>query len=809
MADESKPPAPFPPNDPLGEPLFGPTREATLAEMALVGAPSSDDEGEEVQGDLLSGAGDAAEAASEAAQAPPATAPPDPPAILARPATSPPAAREGGGEVIALRPTPEPRDLVRDLPKLILDTFTARNAKTTGDSYAGYLRRFLVWCAARGVDINTMPPNTAMTFVMEAYGNPISRNQCVNALRVAFETIASNGGSPLAPQEMVKTIRPPTPVKPAQNVAPRGVPLTAEPFVPPVRESAVTAAATESVSSVRATPTSASPKKGTSAVPSLGGRIRISKRVDGSEGLPGVPVGALVLVGDYAGHDLDGEGRIESFIANYVRPQYGPFYGQRPAVYYVDRLDNIGNPIPGSTLNVPIMPSPASETNPGVTQRPVPQIITGSGAVATGPQAPAPSAGITGDRFFDFFIAENKRREEEANKRIEELKITAKDKGMDPTMLMLLIDRVRPEPMDPAKVVAEAKRQGFLKPPAPPEPPPMAGPGPGGPFGGMDPFPEPRADPGMEALTVVLRQQGDMIAGLMGRMMQPAPAAPQMDLASIIALAKSLVPQPTPESAMSGKVMEALIARALAPPEKPKSIAETLKEIAALNEAKELLGGSPEEKPISFGEVIAAAIENAPAIGQAVATVLSSMPRAPMLNGTPQRRAGEVQTAPAIPPGRTPSAPLPKDAQVAFRALTTATGDQEIVDHIFGILTSFMQSGAEPWPRAANKLADDFKKCDTRVEIRAVATNLFVWAGAKRLMTDEIIERITTVLHTNYATIYSQLAPGQSKNLKDTEGPTPEAQAEAQAADAAAVEGQALSYENGPLIDTVGNAVVS
>lgn len=740
-----------------------------------------------------------AEEAREGAQPAPLTleaAPQDPPAT-SEPAPAPQAPdAPGESNVISLGNRMATADT--DFPGLVLQVYLERNAKTTGESYAGHLRRFLTWCAARGLDLKTMPADTAQTYLEESYPNPVTRNQAIVALRSSFD-IGATRGVQFTPQEMRKAVRPPKPAekpaKPANGVAPRGAPLAAAADIGAgvtPREAVAVPAAVAHAATPRGTPVAA-PKKGASAVPSLGGRIRISKRVDGSEGLPGVPVGALVLIGDYAGHDLDGEGRIESFITNHIRPVYGPKFGQRPTVYYVDRLDNLGNPIPGATLNVPIMPEQTPSAAPGGAP-PFPAGMTMPG----GPQqaAPAPS-GITGDRLLDFVISETRRREEEANKRLEEIKAQATKQGMDPTMLMLLVDRVKPEPIDPAKIIAEAKRQGYLKPPreerAEPPPPPMP---PGG-LGGMDfgmPPPPPPPDAGMEAVTLVLKQQGDMLNALMTRMMQPQAASPQnLGLADLIALAKSLAPPPPPTSALGDKVMEAAIAKMLAPPEKPKSIGETLKEIMALREASEMLGGTPEEKPISFGEVVAAAIENAPAIGQAVATVLSSIPRAPNLSAAPQRRATDQQPQqPAAPPARAPAAPMPKDAQTAFLALKDATDEQEIVNHIFTILSAYIAANAEPWPRAANKLVDDFKKCDTKPEIRAVVTNLFVWSGAKRHMNEANVERITTTLHTHYSMIYGQLAAGEEKVLKDADGAAP--QTEQEAVVAAGAE-QAASYE--------------
>jgi hypothetical protein len=61
----------------------------------------------------------------------------------------------------------------------------------------------------------------------------------------------------------------------------------------------------------------------------------------------------------------------------------------------------------------------------------------------------------------------------------------------------------------------------------------------------------------------------------------------------------------------------------------------------------------------------------------------------------------------------------------------------------------------------------EFNKCDTKPEVGTVVTNLFVWSGAKKLMTVENVERITTALHTHYSTIFAQLNDGQSKVLSD------------------------------------------
>lgn len=796
------------------------TGSPEVEELDPQDAEEGDEEGEEDAPGAEEGAEEGEEEAPPPAAAapPPPEAPPNPfaegpepaplfgsvPRLDATPPAAEPPREERGAEVIRLGTAPAQED---DAPNLVLRVFTQAGSKATGESYAGHLRRFLTWCAARAIDPKTMPEDTAARYMEESYPNPVTRNQTGVALRAAFDCCVAHG-IPMAKQVVPKVNKPKKEKAKAAAEVGGVVPTrtngaAAHVEVPTAsfsdltgRESAAQPAPTQRIAAPRAQPAAPNKKPG-QVVPSLGQRIRISTRASGSEGL-GVPVGTLILVGDFNGADIDGEGRIEAFIANQIRPVYGPFAGERARTYYVDRLDNLGNPIPGGTVYVPIMPAPGEAPR---------------GAAAPPPPAAAPPGasptGITGDRMLDYIVTEARRREDEANKRIEEIKAAAQQKGMDPTMLMLLINQVKPPPLDVDALVREFKKANpeprrrrpdpleedfdlqaggrFPGTPSFPGMQPMGGLG-----GGLDPFGPPTKDPAIEAITQMMKQQNDtlntLLTSMLTKMNQPAATQQPMDLANLIALAKSLAPAPAPESALGSKVFEALIMKALQPPpppEKPKSIPETLKEIAALREAADALGGT-EEKPPSGAEVLMAMFENAPAIGQAIGTVLAAVPRPPTLGapGQPQRPAPGQPPAPI--PQKTPSAPLPKPAQEAFLRLAKVEGEsdaQEIVNDFFLILDAFVKSGAEPWPRAANKLVDDLKKCDTRIEVQNVVTNMFVWSGAKRYLNEANVERITEVIHSNYSGIYAQFTDGQEKVLKDAGEPVEEATEEEVAAE--------------------------
>lgn len=697
-----------------------------------------------------------------------------------------PSREAAGAEVIRLGSAATPTDW----PALVRDEYGSRGAVETGETYSGHLRRFLAWCATRGVDTKTMPPDTSEKYLAEAYANPLTRANACSALRAGFD-IGKLHGIEFAAQDLKPIPRPARSRRREEN----GVNGTANGVAHAQAQAAAEEMAgantvaqpapAQRVAQPRGS-TMAGPKKPGQVLPSLGQRIRISKRATGSEGL-GVPVGTLILVGDYTAGDVEGEGRLDTFIANQIRPVYGPFRGDRPTVYFVDRLDNVGNPVPGSTLQVPVMPSDAPPPAAGYAQAQV--------QPAAQPAVPSPTGDALGMKFIEYLMAQQQRAEAKAEEVLKQVQQGMASKGMDPTVLMLLMQQMKPEPLDIAKAASEFRRMN--PPPAKPPrdemedlfrnggPPGRGMPGPYGGLGGLDlePLPQPK-DATLEVIGQMMRQQGELLTTLLTRRETPPPAQPAqrdpLDLA--LTLVKMMnesraaaTPVQAPSDPLRDKLLDIALAQMTKPPEKEKGLLEQLHLLQALKEgAGELLGG--EKEPMSITELIAEAVANAPKIGEAAAAVLSAIPRAPQL---PPRAAPQ-----ALPPAPVPNvvqrnpqpnaSPIPEPAKQAILRLVEATDDQEIANLLFVILTEYskvtpQQDPTGTWNLVAKRLIDDFKKADTKLEIRTVATQLFVFSGAKKIMERHpaCVERITSTLHTYYPLIYTQLTGGQEKHLKD------------------------------------------
>lgn len=795
---------------------------------------------------------DAAASEEPEGEAPPAPTPP---------ASAPAGASQGGGEVIRLgsapestaapsegptfgRPPQRPTN-ASDFPGLVQRVYAEAGAAETGKSYGDLVRQFLSWCSARGLDVGNMPSDTCLRWLEQSYPAASTRNHVGSAMRAAFD-IAVTRGVAIARQEIPRNLFPKR-AKPASEAAPtqrvqRGmstsqpsqtptVPRTEEPH-PQAPQPAVSQAARETqrvgAAQPRATPVGA--KRGTSAVPPLGGRIRVYKRIDGTEGLPShLPVGSVVVIGTYGLADLDGEGRIEDFIANRLRPIYGPFQGEPATTYMVDRLDNLGNPIPGASLEVPVMPldTPRPAVRGGGSPPYLP--MQPQQGQPGGAPTPTPLGSTTdlGGKFIEYLMAQQQRAESKAEEALRQMREAASSRGMDPALVMLMAERLRPEPIDIAKAASEFRRAyGIEEEPLPPPMPPRrhqsaygGGGGLGGAYGGglgglddlggLDGVPPapvaaqpPARDPLIEVLGSMLREQSTMLRELLiAKQGNGAPApTPQAQMGDMLNLMQSLANAMRPQkSELESQVMQAAVSRLLAPPEKPRGTSELLKELRDLQAAREILEGAGQDKPLGLGDIAMAAVENLPTIMQAVASARAIQP--PKLAVIADRRGSGLRgpAAAAMPPpagtvtrarhanghanGRangqansqtnghaTPTAPqgvvLPDEARKQFLVLKDSTDDQQIADAIFAILGTYMQA-PDPWPLCAKRLIDGFNAADSRTELQAVVTNLFVWAGAKRVMTAENVERITDVLFRYYTPIYAQINNGREKHLAD------------------------------------------
>ncbi len=651
-------------------------------------------------------------------------------------------------------PAPAATKNVDDLPAVIEEQHAASGRASTGVTYANHVRRFLRWLKDKGIDPATMPPATADDFLAAEYTNLITRNVAASSIGLLNEA-ALHQGIPFAVQTPTRAKTPRTrqattlPAAPQPTPAPQAVP-------PPVASALVQAVAVPAPVAQIGAP-KASPKKPTSVLPSLGGRIRVSKRISGNEGT-GAPIGSLALIGTYSLDDIEGEGSLANFIANFIRPHYGPRPGENAATYYVDRLDNLGNPIPNATVQIPIFPE------------------LGAPAVPPGPPAPPQSLGSTGDRFLDFSL----RRLEEMEHRYEDLRGKYEEQvqagKLDPGMMALLLERERPKPVD-AKALREEfvalERGGAASSSVP------STSGLDGLLGGLPP-PQ-RNDATIDALTGMVRDLTTKVADLASRPAQPAPVSRDpVELFSgmLTAFAKMADisrPQPVPEDPIRVKLIEAALTKVINP-EKPKTLPEVISEMKALRDAQEFLGGGPQEKP-GFGDILLGLIENSDKIGAAIGDIVAKVPKLPM---APVKEQKALQPAArAAAPSKTP--PLPDAAKRAFVQLRDlpANDDQEVISALYTILQEVGRAPA-PWPTIAQHTVKNFGRADSRPEIRALVTQLFVWCGAKSLASEEVIEKVTNALHRNYTFLFATMFSDQEKHLMDEvlTAAQPESQAE-------------------------------
>lgn len=726
-----------------------------------------------------------------------------------RPQDAPPPS-DAAGQVVQLRPEqPAPRAWQpQEFANFIEKTLLERGATVgTVSHYKQHAVHFIAWAQSHGIDLKTMPPDTAVKFLDEVHTNPIVKRGVQNALRSCFE-IALVKDFPISPQ----TIPPPQAV-PKRNRADRDAEAgrqEAERFSrqPPKPDYDIFSDAGRQVSPAAARPAAApSPEQPAerrdpvqparsqssarrSAVPSLGGRIRITKRVDGSEGLS-LPIGSTVLVGNYTMEDLEGTGTVADFVADQIRPVYGPFKGQRPTVYYVDRLDNLGNPIPGSTMQVPVMPH-------AVYDRPQ--------AAAPVQAQPQPQTGVTGDKFFDYVIAEQRRRDDEWERRVAEIRAQAEHRGADPMLFALLIDRARPPPLDIPKLAEEFRRTNrgrgrsrdedddldALLDRLPSTPSRAAR---GDAFaldGGLG---QPPAGPSFtDALVAMAKESNALVRELLAANSAKAPPEPreQLTVRDVIDIARQLQPPPPPPpppDPLRDSVMTAAVARLTAEPPKAKSLTDIFEELKLLFQAKDMFLG---DRDIGAGDIAMAVLENAQQIGRGVGEVLSglrTMKEAPQVGGAPGangKAAGANGKLRGTGTGAVQSDPRPqlvlpdaaKEAFLRLRAVTAATDTQAVVNDVFTLLKTFDDAGG-PLQLAAKKLIERYKAADTRHEVQGVAVDLFLWPRAKGAMTKANVERITDVLHENYSALYKAFT-GEEKTLSDA--PQPQAEAEAEAA---------------------------
>ena len=729
------------------------------------------------------------------------------------PVPAPSEASAGGARRRGLTPFPPivtkatpPKDPITSDTALIdymLAAYTEVGSPRTAKAYATYALAFQQVLQSRGYTFATMPAGTMQEWLLQTFTPYTSHNAAMAGLR-ALQSTAEHVHYPFAAQTMTPRQKPKEPPMPASqpSLSPEVPPLAGPPpngavavgpqapdlgFIhgtsqgsadaanaratgqpPPPNAPVVTSDPTPPQPALAGSPTVAPPlarpagvqrppngshTKVVPVLPSLGGRVRISKRIDGYEGT-GAPIGTRAVCGDYTLEDVEVEGSVMKFILNALRPHYGPKVGQTAATYYVERLDNLGNPIPGSLQAVPVFPDVAmgGMGTMGASTAPAPP----------SPPAPAerPMSVDREDTFIRYLMEKQAKAEERYERLLGEVQ-ARKDSGgsIDPALLFM-IQQAKPEPLDIDAAVARFRKVREES-AAPPPPAPLPSTGLAGLDALMSPLPT-REDKVVEALLGQVRDLTTQVRDLATRAATPPPQPSQRDPLEIVttfaAAMKAFQPPPDP-------LREAMLKKLVDETGKTKTLSETLADLRAV---QTFVGG---EGGVPWGEIIATAVENLPQIlGSIGAMKAPQIPRRRAPAPAPGAPAQPAQAQPAPQPASPPR--LPEEGQKAFFALAKIPPgeehDQEVVETVYALLQVLAKSG-EPWNLIAKRVVETFLKLDTKAEIRAILTNLFVWCGAaRRFMTDALLDRITDVFHANYTLIYGAMTGGQTRSLKDT-----------------------------------------
>ena len=568
----------------------------------------------------------------------------------------------------------------------------------------------------------------------------------------------------MSPQTYTQAVKPPRqPVAPMQQYAPppdafQGYAPQPQPAYVPAPQPAPVPVQTKPV------------KVAATARPSVfpqGGRVQIHKLATGYEG-NGIMPGSRIGCGSMYVNDISTEGTIRDFVERFVVPKFGPAPGTPDVTYVVERIDDRGNVIGTYPFS---FAAPLSGT--GVPGSP---IGGGFGGVPT-PPAPLQSAPSTSnDKFLDYMM----QRESEATKRFEELRAQlSQQKGMDPAMLMMLTEQMRPKPVDWKAVASE-----FTKANAPAAAAKDV-------FAGFDAAP---------AAPPVNQQQPlvDAITGMANRVMdaaeraQQAPPPPERSPAGelpawashplFLKLADKLFDGKRPErDPVVDQLREDMrdLKTALNKPSEPsKTMAESLKDVIAMTEVMDKLrGNNGEGNGSAIVDSIQIIAENADKIGDLVGKVLS-LGRAPTLPKAEQKALpeGQAQPTPGIPPVEVQNAILAlRDAPVG------ETGEQAIADAVFALVMA-LQKAAEPWPKLAAGIISGFVAADSSPELHSLVVNILKNCGAKKLLTEALVGKVTAALSKHYTFIYAALNDGKQKTLLDQAQPAPAQAAPVQAA---------------------------
>lgn len=516
----------------------------------------------------------------------------------------------------------------------------------------------------------------------------------------------------------------------------------------------------------------------------VGGRVRIYKVATGYEGA-GIAPGQRIGVGEYLMDDVSGEGPIQNWLSRWVVPNFGPKAGQSDTTYIVEKLDDRGQIQSAFSFAfaAPVGQAagqPGSAMPPFYLGGPVPPGPTPGPGFAPPPYSPAQASprveSPTEQRFIEYLLSQ----QQDQQRRYEEVAKTLQEQKTDPAMMMLLLERAKPQPIPWERVLTEMRRSSE------PAFPPPSGPSGQAPLTIMDPFASMSQPSQMQPIADALVRTTEKVME-MSRAPQAAPPAPpappppdpfshplvgELMRGAIAKMNAPHAPSQSPVEAKLDKVLDYL----LKPPEKSRTISEQLGDMKAMVEAFREISGGGEDRANPIVETVGMLIENADKVGELVKSFAGFDGKAPPLPKKEQKKA-----LPAGQSQQTQKLTLPEDAQKALIALNTApegeAGEQAVADAVFGLVGSLLQA-PEPFPRLGQLVINAFNEADSKPELRAMVVNILVKCGAKKLAADpSLVEKVAAVLHKHYGFIFASLNGGKEKKLLDAEEPTPPAKA--------------------------------
>ena len=623
-------------------------------------------------------------------------------------------------------------------------------------------RKYELYCKMNGLDVATAPPDTITQFARATW-KPQGQNPSAAHLMEALAAARAIGVAASA-QTYTPTVKQPRQAVPVQQYAPP--PASMQGYAPAPGVAQVPDAfqgyapqpvyAPAPVPVPVPVPVAVRPPGKVATRPPVfpqGGRVRIHKQATGYEG-HGIMPGQRITVGEMYADDVSSEGTIRDFVQRFIVPKYGPAAGSPDTTYIVEKIDDRGNVL--GTFPFSFAAPLGGTGGPGA---PI------GGTFGTGPTPPMPPQPSTpNDKFLDYMM----QKENEATKRFEELRAQlSQQKGMDPMTLMMFTEKMRPPQVDWKAVAAEFSKPAsgvkdvFAGFEAPPVAPPID-----------------QQRPLVDALTGMANRVMDAAE----RAQQPQPQPERAAAGELPAwanhplfmmLAKKLIEgkdEADPAIAQMREDMRDLKAALNKPSEPSKTMAESLKDVIAMTEVMDKLrGNNGEGNGSAIVDGIQIIAENADKIGDLVGKILT-MGRAPTLPKTEQKALPESQAQQQAQPPGIP----PVEVQNAIIALRDApageAGEQAIADAVFGLVVA-LQKAPEPWPKLSAAITSGFVAADSKPELHSLVVSILRNCGAKKLITEALVGKVTTVLAKHYTFIFSALNDGKQKTLLDAAPP--------------------------------------